>query len=179
MSVAATAPASAPTAALARAARPRTPAPARAARGFLPRPALRASRVVAAGFFDDDGSGSALADAQFDDAQYAERRAEDAIKLAVKRWSDFDDAAQPFIDHDVILRERERELDEARRDALRSSEAAAERVREAEAAAALWEGRAKEVRADLELTQRRLQELQEPRRRLEEFEEFEESGRHL
>ena len=61
-------------------------------------------------------------DAPFTDAQYAERRAEDAIKLAVERWSEFDDAAKPFIDHDVILCERERELDDARRDAISSDE---------------------------------------------------------
>jgi hypothetical protein len=124
--------------------------------------ALRGARVVVRGFFDDDGpSGGVgtISESALSDFEYAEQRAEDAIRRTIARWAELDARRATEPDHAALLAERERELDAARRDALERGERQSEALREAEAAAALWESRAKEVRRDLEFAQSQLEEL--------------------
>lgn len=99
-------------------------------------------------------------DSRMSDSEYSEFRAEDAIKRAVEGWKKLDtDAAHPTEDFQRLAREADKELSETRRKAAAEADASAEKLREAEAAAALWETRAREVRGDLEFTKKQLDEL--------------------
>ena len=120
-----------------------------------PRCAPRASPVSARAISDPPGQ-------RMSDSEYAEFRAEDAIKRAVEGWKRLDLDAQGTSeteDFERLAREADREVSEMRRRADAEAAASAERLRVAEAASALWESRAKEVRRDLEFAQKQLQEL--------------------
>lgn len=100
-------------------------------------------------------------DTRMSDSEYSEFRAEDAIKRAVEGWKKLDDTRGVDVeDFQTQFREADKTLSDTRRRAAADSDASAEKLREAEAAAALWEGRAKEVRRDLEFKQKQLEELQ-------------------
>lgn len=100
-------------------------------------------------------------DTRMSDSEYSEFRAEDAIKRAVEGWKKLDDTRGVDLeDLQTQFREADRTLSDTRRRAAADSDASAEKLRVAEAAAALWEGRAKEVRRDLEFKQKQLEELQ-------------------